>query len=213
MTPRTIINYLHRSKIFEYAKKVSKPTLKPKHKDDRLEFARRNYNWKNQWHSVIFSDEKKFNLDNPDGYAYYWHDLRKDKQIFSKTQFGGGSVMIWGAIGFNGTSSLAFLSPKCNSEAYCDVLAINLKSFLNEISDQPPIFQQDNASIHRAGNTKAWLNLNNIDTLTWPAKSPDLNIIENVWGYLSRRVYANRRQFSHKNDLIAAIEREWYNID
>ena len=108
VTPRTIINYLHRSETFEFTKKVSKPTLTDKHKAKRLEFARIHHTWTNQWHNVIFSDEKKFNMDGPDGYAYYWHDLRTEKQIFSKTQFGGGSVMIWGAIGFNGTTSLAF---------------------------------------------------------------------------------------------------------
>ena len=45
--------------------------------------------------------KKKFNLDGPEGYRYYWHDLRKEKQYFSKRHFGGGSLMIWGAYGLN----------------------------------------------------------------------------------------------------------------
>ena len=47
---------------------------------------------------VIFSDEKKFNLDGPDGLAYYWHDIRREKQFFEKRQQGSESDMIWGAI-------------------------------------------------------------------------------------------------------------------
>ena len=35
-------------------------------------------------------------VDGPDGFDYYWHDLRKEKLIFSKRQQGGGGVMIWG---------------------------------------------------------------------------------------------------------------------
>lgn len=37
-----------------------------------------------EWSSLIFGDEKKLNLDVPDGNAYYWHDLRSDETVFRK---------------------------------------------------------------------------------------------------------------------------------
>lgn len=40
------------------------------------------------WASVIWSSEKKFNFDGPDKYARYWHDLRTEKGMFSKLQNG-----------------------------------------------------------------------------------------------------------------------------
>jgi len=46
-----------------------------------------------------------------------------------------------------------------------------------------------------------------------PAKSPDLNIIENVWGYLARKVYHNARQFDCVADLKKAILESWNSID
>uniref|UniRef100_A0A1I7WR02 DDE_3 domain-containing protein n=1 Tax=Heterorhabditis bacteriophora TaxID=37862 RepID=A0A1I7WR02_HETBA len=49
------------------------------------------------WTSVPTFDEKKFNLDGPDGCHSYWRDLRKEPRHFSTRNFGGGSVMVWGA--------------------------------------------------------------------------------------------------------------------
>jgi len=54
------------------------------------------------WQACIFTDEKKFNLDGPDGNQYYWHDKRKPKLRFTKRQQGGGGIMFWGGMGWNG---------------------------------------------------------------------------------------------------------------
>ncbi|CAF4303451.1 unnamed protein product, partial [Rotaria magnacalcarata] len=56
--------------------------------------------WNNEWHKAVWPDEKKINLDGPDGFSYYWHDLRKEEEIFSTRSLGGGSVMIWASFGW-----------------------------------------------------------------------------------------------------------------
>jgi len=49
---------------------------------------------------VVFSDDKKFNLDIPDGYNYYFHDIRKEEGFLSHYHTCADGVMVWGAISF-----------------------------------------------------------------------------------------------------------------
>jgi len=46
-----------------------------------------------------------------------------------------------------------------------------------------------------------------------PARSPDLNPIENVWGILVRKVYRNNRQFETVAELKTAIEAAWMEVE
>ena len=45
-------------------------------------------------HNIIWSDDKKFNLDGPDGFSYYWHDLLKEAEISLTGSQAGGNAMI-----------------------------------------------------------------------------------------------------------------------
>lgn len=75
------------------------------------------------------------------------------------------------------------------------------------------VFQRDNASIHTAHVSRDWFKSKSTQVTKWPSKSPDLNPIENVWGILSRRDYANRRQFSNVAVIKSAVVRERENLD
>ena len=73
-------------------------------------------------------------------------------------------------------------------------------------------FQQNGASCYRSNYTRHWLSSKNVKLLDWPAKSLDLNIIENVWGLLARRVYAHGRQFDKLEDLADRVVDCWSSI-
>lgn len=75
------------------------------------------------------------------------------------------------------------------------------------------IFQQDNARIHVSAQSKQWFEANRVNVLDWPACSPDLNPIENLWGYLARKVYAENRQFANVSNLQYALEEEFKKLD
>ncbi|OXA54337.1 Transposable element Tc3 transposase [Folsomia candida] len=196
----------------EWRKKLTQPPLTQRHKGARLEFARKHMSWDKEWQKVIFTDEKKFNLDGPDGYSYYWHHLKKEPEIFSKRQAGGGSVMLWGGFGYNGKTELASIPPRTDSLGYQEVLKANLIREGPKIGGRGWIFQQDNASIHASRSTMDFLARKNVRTLPWLARSPDLNPMENLWAELSRGVYSHGRQYRTKQELERQIHEEWANI-
>ena len=93
-----------------------------------------------QWLHVIFSDKKKWKLVGPDGRRHYWTDLMKEKEIFSKRQFGGGTVMTWGYFSFNGVRPLTSTSAKMNSEDYKKLLQDHLLSNAVDLAGEKRVF-------------------------------------------------------------------------
>lgn len=223
---RTVLRTINSCGHLQYATMNSAPRMTAAHKERRLEFARRNMatDWSkvsfasviletNKVFQVIFSDEKKFNLDGPDGFAHYWRDLRKDPILFSKRNFGGGSVMVWASFCAAGTVSIEFISTRMNSSDYQNVLSVNLLPFMRRHARARYTFQQDNAAIHASTSTKAWFASHGVDVMEWPACSPDMNPIENVWGIIVRRIYRNGKQYHSMQELKDAILAEWQNLD
>jgi len=209
---RRVQQILRDSQRFDWRQRMKKPELSKDHKIARLAFARNHMDWKEKWRKVIFSDEKKFNLDGPDGAQYYWHDLRKSPEISMSRNFGGGSLMTWAAFSFNQQVPLRFMLTKSKSEDYTRLLKDVLIEFGHNFHDDDYVFQLDNAPIHRSRHTKEWFRSSNIEVLDWPARSPDLNPMENLWGILSRAVYKNGVQYKSINELKAKISEEWQRI-
>ena len=61
------------------------------------------------------------------------------------------------------------------------------------------------APIHVARGTKAFLQSWNIQLLDWPALSPDLSPIENLWDILTAKVYAHVKQYDTFKQVKSAI--------
>ena len=115
--------------------------------------------------TIIFYDEKKLKVDGPDGILCYWYDLRKEKQVFPKRPFGGGSVMFWRAFSANGNAELVVMEGRQNTQKYLEVLEANLLPFAEVHHGQDLIFLQDNVTIHTAKATKGWFKDKNVTVL------------------------------------------------
>ena len=73
-------------------------------------------------------------------------------------------------------------------------------------------FQQDNAMPHTARVCVAYLQNAAIQVMDWPAKSPDLSPIENLWATLQHRIKGLPNPPATVHDLGVALQQEWQAI-
>ena len=65
--------------------------------------------------------------------------------------------------------------------------------------------QEDNSLVHKSAKVKNFMKSSDIKILSWPAKSPDQNIAEDIWKLISDQVY-DGPQFKKINDLTTKLK-------
>ncbi len=115
------------------------------------------------------------------------------------------SVMIWGAMSSAGVGPLCFLKTSVIAPVYQEILEHFMLPSVDQLfKDADFIFQQDLAPAHTAKSTKSWLNDHGVGVLDWPANSPDLKPIENLWGIVKRKMRNKRPK--NADELKATVK-------
>ncbi|KAG2456338.1 TCB1 transposase, partial [Polypterus senegalus] len=166
-----------------------------------------------QWSKVLFSDESTFCMSFGNQGARVWRktgERERPKCLKSSVKY-PQSVMVWGAMSAAGVGPLCFIKGRVNVASYQEILEhFMLPSAEKLYGDEDFIFQHDLAPAHSAKTTGKWFTDHGITVLNWPANSPDLNPIENLWDIVKRKLRNTRP--NTLDELKAAIEASWASI-
>jgi len=125
--------------------------------------------------------------------------------------------MVWGCFVGDRLGPLVICKEgRMNSDDYIKILNDNLKEFKNTIETEQGtdlIYQDDNAKIHTGKKTREWKEQNRIKSLPWPAQSPDLNSIENLWKILKDRTQQRKPFPRTVEQLKTALREEWCKLE
>ena len=205
-----------------------KPRLTAVHKQRRLDWARQHLTWTPvEWDTVLWSDESRFQLFQSDGRVYVRRAVGEEFHeacVAPSVKHGGSGIMVWGCMGSSGVGSLAWIKENINAKVYIDILRDHMLPSAHHMIGHEFIFQHDNAPPHTALITREFITDPTpefiremggswqFEVMEWPAQSPDLNPLENLWDEMERRLHREDRP-RNKDHLFEILKQIWEGMD
>ncbi|GFT40166.1 transposable element Tcb2 transposase [Trichonephila clavipes] len=210
---KTVARRLRGGGLYAHRPVVCVP-LTRQHRTARFQWCREHHNWSEQdWACLLFSDESRFSLSSDCRRQLIWREsgtAYRPENIQEMDRYPTCSIMVWADIMINGRTRLhVFANGTMTGQRYIDeVLLPHVRLLRGAVGDKF-VFMDDNATCHRTLAVQDCLDSEGIQRLVWPARSPDLNPIENVEDALGRQGAGRNYPPTNKNTLIRALTEEW----
>lgn len=203
----TVRQRLNEQSIFKL-QPLAKPLLSDDNRKFRLKWA--NSNRKTDWSKIIFTDETTFSQFNKPKQVW-----RKKGEIVKAPKVKhSAKVHVYGCFSEEGFGNIYCFTDNLDGELLCIIykttLLLSARKFFGD-HDHSWKLQEDNDPKHMSKKAQKWRKENNINRISWPSQSPDLNPMENVWAVLKANV-GNHKPTS-VTDLIRIIKMEWKKLD
>lgn len=95
--------------------------------------------------------------------------------------------MVWGCFSYYGVGAIYWVKSIMNQHSYMEILQNIVLPFADLKMPLKGVFQQDNDPKHTSRTAKHWFLDNNNEVTEWPAQSPDLNSIKNLWADIKKQ--------------------------
>ena len=136
------------------------------------------------------------------------------EHVARRQRSGRVSVHVWGWIDGHGRGTLHRIGGRFTAAAYQQLLRDEFLPSLRRMRATPVLMMQDNSRVHTARSTaRFFADEADIDLLPWVARGPDMNPIENVWGYMTSELTPRLRDRRITADqLWEEIQQCWARI-
>jgi transposase len=197
-----------------------KPYISPRNAAKRVEWCEEHLSWiAKDWMKILWTDECSIEIRGSGSKrTLVWRTSgeRLDPDcLMPSFKSGRVSIMFWGCyIGHKLGPLVVFPEGSINSERYCEVLTEYLLPFLRE-RRRGTLLMADNAPIHTSQYTCSWMDNHGVKSMEWPAQSPDLNPLENIWHELKVAVQKRIEGITGsigREEFIAIVQEEWEKI-